>query len=152
MRTLKEREQKTKDAKGTVSGSRGHLVAGMHCPLSLPVLSEACLGASVSQSPLSLLDGGPTEEAGQGGGREESSILSHPRAWLPRARFTATHCLAEEREREGACPLIVLSYFAGAADKAGPRENQVGWELLSSWGGGKAIRLEPRSSGSLLSL
>lgn len=70
----------------------------MHSPRSLRVLGEARLGASMSERPLSLLDTGPTEEAGQGGEREESSILSHPRAWLPRARLTATHCLAEERK------------------------------------------------------
>lgn len=34
--------------------------------------------------------------------------------------------------------LIGLSSFTGAADKAGTRENQVGWALLSFWGGGKA--------------
>jgi hypothetical protein len=54
--------------------------------------------------------------------------------------------LAAEVRRKGkkeTCPLIVLSYFAGAADKTGTRENQVGWGLLSSWGGGKATGLEP---------
>lgn len=39
--------------------------------------------------------------------------------------------------------LIVLSSFTGSSDKAGTRENQVGWALLSSWGGGKATGLEP---------
>lgn len=37
--------------------------------------------------------------------------------------------------------LTAPSYFAGAADKTGTRENQVGWGLLSSWGGGMASGL-----------
>lgn len=57
---------------------------------------------------------------------------------------------AELREQAGekSPALTALSYFAGAADKTGTRENQVGWGSLSFWGGGMASGLG--SSWSLL--
>lgn len=48
----------------------------------------------------------------------------------------AAEGVGRKARRQG-LPLIVLSCFAGAADKAGTRENQVGWELLPSRGGGR---------------
>ena len=55
---------------------------------------------------------------------------------------SAPGCRTERASGRKEPALTALSYFAGAADKTGTRENQVGWGSLSFWGGGMASGLE----------
>lgn len=61
----------------------------------------------------------------------------------PITRLPPQAASRRRKARRKGLPLIVLSYFIGAADKAGTRENQVGWELPPSRGGGKGHGLWP---------
>lgn len=125
--------------------------------------------ATVGQRPASLLASRPSEGEwsslrGTGMGRRGCSLplAAHVVLWLPPAvspgegnsyragpGIQAREPLAAEKGKGSSkkhSTLTAPSYFAGAADKTGTRENQVGWGLLSSWGGGMTSGLgSPRS-------
>ena len=135
--------------------SWGHMVSGMHSPLSPWVLSGTCLGPLLArgQFPAGCWAHwrcrSGTSQRRKGCHLPLLSPASHPdspsssESWKIRLRCcfakgsewaskAQCHWLPKWREKQvdRAYPLTGLSYFAGAADKAGTRENQVGWELL----------------------
>lgn len=100
-------------------------MTAMPSHLALWALGGDLSGASIGKRP--VLGARPTKDAGQGQQRRKGCLPPRGVAAWVRGNGSSESMPSDGR-----------SCFAGAADKAGTRENQVSWEWLFSGGGGKA--------------
>lgn len=162
------KEQRAQKASAIVLGTHNdrHSIASCCSPW---VHRGTCLGPVLAREQLRCWDVDPLKIKGRGKNRKERvfSPLTGPtlccdflQLWPGEENPSrngygkpgSEALAAEQREQAGekSPALTALSYFAGAADKTGTRENQVGWGSLSFWGGGMASGLG--SPWSLLSM